>query len=269
MGQRLAPVLAIAFMSKIENSVLERKPTLYRRYIDDCLIVCSTQAEMDACFELLNRQSPDIKFTREKPEEGWLPFLNIQVRLEKGEYQTRWYRKPSNKNILVHYLSAHSSKTKRSVVANMFRTAKTVSSNRALGSYSVNLARAIARANGYPDSTARPWYRRRNPVTRGEESNKIPLCIPFVCEELSSGIRNCVRRAGLENYLRVVDIPPLNLRHRLVRSRAFGYPCDVENCAICSLIVRGDCMRSGVIYLIRCEVCGEEYIRGTGRPLRL
>ncbi|VDP60427.1 unnamed protein product [Heligmosomoides polygyrus] len=29
MGQRLAPVLAVAFMFKVENPVLERLPTLY------------------------------------------------------------------------------------------------------------------------------------------------------------------------------------------------------------------------------------------------
>ena len=191
------------------------------------------------------------------------------MRLEKGEYQTRWYRKPSNKNILVHYLSAHPSRTKRSVVANMFRTAKTVSSNHALRTYSVKLARTIAHANGYPESTARLRYHQSNSITREEESSKIPLCIPFVCEELSSGIRNCVRRAGLESYLRVVDIPPLNLRHRLVRNRAFDNPCDVDDCAICSLMVRGNCMGSGVIYLIRCQICSEEYIGETGRPLRL
>lgn len=39
MGQKLAPVLAVAFMSKVENPLLERMPTLYCRYIDDCFIV--------------------------------------------------------------------------------------------------------------------------------------------------------------------------------------------------------------------------------------
>ncbi|VDP33626.1 unnamed protein product [Heligmosomoides polygyrus] len=70
MGQRLAPVLAVAFMSKVEAPVLDRMPTIYCRYIDDCFIVCPTQHEMDTCFELLNRQSAHIRFTREKPKEN-------------------------------------------------------------------------------------------------------------------------------------------------------------------------------------------------------
>ncbi|VDM63783.1 unnamed protein product [Angiostrongylus costaricensis] len=37
MGQRLAPSLAIVFMSKIEASVLDLRPLIYCRYVDDTL----------------------------------------------------------------------------------------------------------------------------------------------------------------------------------------------------------------------------------------
>ena len=39
MGQRLASSLSIAFMSRIEAPVLDLRPTLYCRYIDDCFII--------------------------------------------------------------------------------------------------------------------------------------------------------------------------------------------------------------------------------------
>ncbi|VDM59956.1 unnamed protein product [Angiostrongylus costaricensis] len=104
MGQRLAPSLAIAFMSKVEAPVIDLGPLLYCRYVDDCFVLCSTQEKMDKCFELLNAQSEYIKFTREKPKEKWLPFLNVQIHLSENGYITKWYRKPSSKNILVHYL---------------------------------------------------------------------------------------------------------------------------------------------------------------------
>ena len=84
MGQRLAPVLAICFMSKIEEPVLARMPLMYCRYIDDCCIVTSTQSEMDECFNILNQQSQYIKLTRETPQEGWLPYLNTQMKLSNG-----------------------------------------------------------------------------------------------------------------------------------------------------------------------------------------
>ncbi|VDM58650.1 unnamed protein product [Angiostrongylus costaricensis] len=120
MGQRLAPSLAIAFMSKVEAPVTDLGPLLYCRYVDDCFALCSTQEEMDKCFELLNTQSEYIKFTREKPKEKWLPFLNVQIHLSENGYITKWYRKPSSKNILVHYLSSHPSYTERALIRNMF-----------------------------------------------------------------------------------------------------------------------------------------------------
>uniref|UniRef100_A0A0K0D9J2 RNase H domain-containing protein n=1 Tax=Angiostrongylus cantonensis TaxID=6313 RepID=A0A0K0D9J2_ANGCA len=51
--------------------------------------VFSTQEEMDKCFELLNEQSEYIEFTQEKPEENWLPFLHVQVRLSSSGYMTK------------------------------------------------------------------------------------------------------------------------------------------------------------------------------------
>uniref|UniRef100_A0A7I4Z1G1 Reverse transcriptase domain-containing protein n=1 Tax=Haemonchus contortus TaxID=6289 RepID=A0A7I4Z1G1_HAECO len=126
MGQRLAPVLAIAYMSKIEKPVLDRRPVLYCRYVDDCFVACSTQKEMDKCFELLNSQADNIRFTREKLNDKWLPFLNMQVQLERGFLRTKWYRKPTSKNILVHSRSAHPRKIKRAITVNMIRTAKMV-----------------------------------------------------------------------------------------------------------------------------------------------
>ena len=150
MGQRLAPVLAVAFMSRIEAPVLDRTPVLYCRYIDDCFIVSATQIEMNTCFDLFNQQAEHIKLTREKPTENWLAFLNVQVNISRGTYHTRWYRKPASKNILVHYSSAHPTSVKKAVVQNMYRTAIAVSSDGDQKSISVDLANSIARANGYP-----------------------------------------------------------------------------------------------------------------------
>ena len=127
MGQRLAPVLAICFMSKIEEPMLLRSlPLLYCRYIDDCCVITSTQSEMDECFRILNQQSQYISLTREEPRDGWLPFLNTQLMLADGTVRVRWYRKESNKNIILHAKSAHPTAMKRAVVRNMFKTAAEV-----------------------------------------------------------------------------------------------------------------------------------------------
>ncbi|VDL82279.1 unnamed protein product [Nippostrongylus brasiliensis] len=244
MGQRLAPVLAIAFMSKIETPVLEREPLLYCRYIDDCFIVCATQNEMDLCFELLNNQAESIKLTREKPTGRWLPYLNVQR-------------------------FSHPSQTKRAVVKNMFRTAAMVSSNSDLKTKSWQMANRIAIENGYPDQDM-PRGHRTPAVASGRRqlnNSRIVFKVPFVSDEVGTEIRNCVCKAGLDNMIRVVEVPPSNLKARLVRNRLYDSGCRTRQCIVCPNGKEGDCMVAGVVYLIKCTICNGEYIGETGRPL--
>ncbi|XGW24102.1 hypothetical protein V3C99_005929 [Haemonchus contortus] len=125
MGQRLAPVLAVCFMGRIEGPVPERNPSMYCRYINDCFVT-STQSEMDECFRIMNEQSQYIKLFREVPRDGWLPYLNTQVKVSSGVASVKWYRKTSSKNILLHATSSHPQAVRRVVVSNMLRTATSV-----------------------------------------------------------------------------------------------------------------------------------------------
>ena len=78
MGQRLAPVLAV-FMGKIGEPVLERLPSLYCRYINDCCVITSTQSEMDECFKILNEQLQHIELIQETT--GQVTSSNTQMHL--------------------------------------------------------------------------------------------------------------------------------------------------------------------------------------------
>ncbi|KAK6756707.1 hypothetical protein RB195_014876 [Necator americanus] len=269
MGQRLAPTLAISFMAKIEAPVLELRPLFYSQYIDDCFVICATQVEMDKCFGLLNRQSEHIKLAREKPQGNWLPFLNIQVCISNGTYQTKWYRKPSNKNILVHFLSAHPFHMKKAMLNNMFRTARTVCSGREERKESLTLAHEIAVSNGYEVRTSetRRYRSERARQVENPTTDKIPLCFPYISDEVSAAIRRCLGRADLDSSVSVVEIPLNNSKCQLVRDRLYDTICTTPNCIICPTGRSGDCLRSGVIYLISCTNCGDEYIGETARPL--
>ena len=271
MGQRLAPVLAIAFMAKVESPILSRFPMLYCRYIDDCFVICSTQEEMDKCFELLNLQSEHIRLSREKPRQNWLPFLNVEVCITGGSYRTRWYRKPSNKNIIVHCSSSHPAQTKRAVVRNMFRTAIGVCTGREEKQYSISKARDIAVSNGYTPSGSFDRRQGRNTQRATHSGNsvqeKITFCVPFISDEVSKAVRLCLRRSDLDSLVTMVEIPPDNLKSQLVRNRLYDRACTTPNCVICIWGRPGDCMSSGVVYMISCCDCGEEYIGETARPL--
>ncbi|KAK6745282.1 hypothetical protein RB195_011792 [Necator americanus] len=264
MGQRLAPTLAIAFMAKIEAPIWETRFLLYCRYIDDCFLVCSSQAEMDNCFKILNEQSEYITFTRDKPKGEWLPFLNVQVHISNRTHRTKWYRKPSNKNILVHFLSAHPTQVQRSVVRNMFRTATSVCTGREERRESIELARKIAVTNGY---TPMRSITKRAQTRNKSGMEKVPFCVLFISDEVSAAIRRFLRKAKLEESVAIVELPSSCLKQILIRNRLYDRICTTPECKICPDNNEGDCMSSCVVYMICCVQCGDEYIGETARPL--
>ncbi|EYC06420.1 hypothetical protein Y032_0076g1051 [Ancylostoma ceylanicum] len=265
MGQRLAPVLAICFMSRIEAPVLARLPILYCRYIDDCLIITSTQSEMDECFRILNQQSQYIRLTREKPQNGWLPFLNTQINLSGGNVRVKWYRKESSKNILIHARSAHPTAMKRAVIRNMFKTATELSTGDHERQESRSLAHGIAVANGYE---VLPRHSRSHVKSdRISRENKVSLCLPFISDSVSAAVQRCIVRAQLQNEVSLVNIPNNNIRSQLVRNRLYDRHCISEGCIVCPYGRTGDCAQSGVIYQLQCLACNATYIGETGRTL--
>ncbi|EYC09624.1 hypothetical protein Y032_0059g2968 [Ancylostoma ceylanicum] len=211
----------------------------------------------------------NIKLTRDTPRNDWLPFLNAQIIITHGICRTKWYRKPSNKNILVHFLSAHPAHAKKAIVTNMFRTATRVCSGLEEKEESLALAQRVAAMNGYTNQIPRS-KRHKGVVRQSRESthaDKIPFCLPFISDEVSTAIRQCLRRAALDEYVSVVEIPPNNLKRQLIRNRMYDRICSTAKCVVCPEGRTGDCMSSGVIYLIACKSCGEEYVGETARPL--
>ncbi|EYC21254.1 hypothetical protein Y032_0020g81 [Ancylostoma ceylanicum] len=267
MGQRLAPVLAICFMSRIEEPVLARLPVMYCRYIDDCCVVTSTQSEMDECFKILNEQSQYIKLTRETPREGWLPFLNTQINLSNGIMRVKWYRKGSSKNILIHAKSAHPAAVKRAVVRNMFKTAAKLCTGEEERYESRRIALKIANSNGYTTTQYQRRPSRAGTQSRTPRNSKLPLCLPFFSDKVSAAFQQCITRAQLDDDVILVNIPNDNIKKQLVRNRLYDKHCTTEQCVVCPHGNIGDCSKVGVVYQLECLSCHDLYIGETGRTL--
>ncbi|EYB99907.1 hypothetical protein Y032_0119g834 [Ancylostoma ceylanicum] len=257
MGQRLAPVLAICFMSKIEEPVLSRCPLMYCRYIDDCCIVTSTQSEMDECFGILNQhsQSQYISFTTEKPCDEWLPYLNTQLMLANGTLHVKWYRKESSKNIILPARSAHPTVVKRAIVRGVFKTALEVSNGESERQESLRMANETMSGNGY---SSRPERARKTVAANAgnRDERELPLCLPFFSDRVSAAVKQCLTQAHLQDVA-LVNIPNENIRRQLVRNRLYDKACVLRNCVVCSYGRIGDCTKSGVVYLpINCTKSG-------------
>ena len=76
MGNRLTPTLAIAYMDYIENRTFLNDVILYKRYIDDVIVIAKSKETLSSVYNSLNDVDHYIKLARETSENEWLPFLN-------------------------------------------------------------------------------------------------------------------------------------------------------------------------------------------------
>ncbi|EYB88719.1 hypothetical protein Y032_0242g3412 [Ancylostoma ceylanicum] len=222
---------------------------------------------MDECFKILNEQSQYIRLTRETPRDGWLPYLNTQMKLSNGVMHVKWYRKESSKNIMLHARSAHPKAVKRAIVRNMFRTARKVCTHEEGRYESRKLVMEIASNNGYLTSRYQPRPPHAGTRSRTPRLNKLPLCIPFFSDKVSAAFQQCIIRAQLQDDVILVNIPNDSIKKQLVRNRHYDRNCISEQCIVCPHGNVGDCAKVGVVYQLECLTCHALYIGETGRTL--
>ena len=128
MDNRLAPILAIAYMDYTENHTFLNAVILYKKYIDDIIVIAKSKETLNSIYDSLNAIDPRIKFTREATEDGWLHFLDVKININNG-LQSKWYRKPMKKDIIVHATSAHSIITKSNIIKAMISKVESVPSD--------------------------------------------------------------------------------------------------------------------------------------------
>ena len=250
-------------MYRTEKNALTCQPRLYGRYIDDIFLAIDSNDEMESAFEALNHQCDSIRLTIERPdEEGWISFLDTQVRVG-NKVETRWYRKPSNRNILLHKKSAHPMRMKSNIISNTLARVNIASSREHLKT-SKNLALKIIENNGYHIDLSKKRLNNRTIRSSVKNLKKGPILkIPFICEKFTREIQKCIKAYNLP--IQVVTIPPPNLRKMLMRTRFYEpKTCHLirKACEICDQNQLGDCKRIGCVYELKCQ-CGECYIGQT------
>ena len=137
---------------------------------------------------------------------------------------------------------------------------------------SMQMATEIAVISGYsprPRGVRRCRIRPAAMNASNESNFKIPLCLPFISDRISTAIKQCLRQAQLENDAFLVNIPNRNIKQRLVRNRLYDRACPSPSCVVCPYGTVGDCTKTGVVYQIECLDCHAIYIGETGRPLRV
>ena len=115
MGTKLAPAYANLFMGKLEHNILSHsslKPSFYRRYIDDILILWPhSEADLKTFLSSLNDFHPTIKFTFEY-DKSRITFLDLDIYkgpdfLTTKKLDLETHIKPTNRQAYIHAHSYH------------------------------------------------------------------------------------------------------------------------------------------------------------------
>ena len=139
-----------------------------------------------------------IQFTIENENNGSLPFLDTVIIREGENIKFKVYRKPTNKDDFVHYLSAHDEKTKSGVLIGFYLRALRVCSDEYIDEEIRYINQTFVKL-GYPKGMlALSLKKARNIRQRGETEEKPSVNYLIVPNsDLTGALSNVLRPTGL------------------------------------------------------------------------
>ena len=162
MGSPISAVLANLYMETLELDhfrAITGPRVTWLRYVDDILTVLPRRTRTDQVLQDLNRVEPKIQFTIEEENDGTLPFLDtVIIRTDSGP-KFKVYRKPTNKEDYVHFLSAHPEKTKSGIVIGFFLRALRICDSEFLTEEQDHIMEKFLQL-GYPKGLLLSWKRK-------------------------------------------------------------------------------------------------------------
>ena len=98
MGYPRGPTLTNVFMYHCENIWFQNCPShfkaiIYRRFVDDTLLLFPSKDHVEKFRNYLNKQHKNVKLISEIEENGSLLFLDIKISHENNKFVTSVYRK--------------------------------------------------------------------------------------------------------------------------------------------------------------------------------
>ena len=141
-------------MGNLEQDVLcdeSIKPATYCRYVDAIYVVVRDEEQL-LCLKHRMEQRSVLKFTYELNVERTIPFLDVLVENQDGNYVTKVYRKPTDKGQCLNARSECPSQYKTSVIRGAIRRAHRICSSWQLFDEELGRSKQILINNGYSNS---------------------------------------------------------------------------------------------------------------------
>ena len=199
MGSPLSAVMASLYMEVLENEHYRHiisGNSKWFRYVDDVLMITSYRTNTENLKDRLNQVNQNIQFTVEEEINGELPFLDTLIIRSGNGAKYRVYRKPTNKNDFIHFLSAHDDETKRGVVIGFFLRAMRICSEEFL-SQEVDYIMGTFKELGYPSGLLFQLKQKaKNIIQRGPSEHKKNKYLVVPVSEVASELKKMLRDTG-------------------------------------------------------------------------
>ena len=221
MGSPLGPVLANIFMVHLENHMITRLSgimSLWYRYVDDTFTFIK-EGEIDNVRKALDAFHNDIKFTYEVESNNEISFLDVKViRKSDGTFDTDVFRKKTDSNIYMNWLSFATRSWKIGTLKGLFRRAFMICSTEEAKEKEIKfLKHVFTKINGYPSRVVNKTLfevkskierentasnnvdnslLQNNPMVEPEMSKAPYICLPYKGQEgegILKKFRDCIK----------------------------------------------------------------------------
>ena len=150
-GSPLGPSFANFYVGNLEQSVLRDqniKPNIYCRYVDVIFVVVRNEAHLKQLQERMESSSV-LSFIYKISVNGKIPFLDVNIKTQHGQFVSDVYRKTTNDGKLLNAKSDCPARYKFSVIAGGIRSAHKICSSEDLFNHELQRLRQILVNNGY------------------------------------------------------------------------------------------------------------------------
>ena len=268
MGSRIAPVLAIIVLDKLENMHIYNNPytnlQVYKRYIDDIFtIMPNTQSEV--VLNYLNNIHPTLKFEMELPkDDGFLYLLDTAVKINSdGDLYYKFFQKEAKKDIFINFNSSQPTSMKYNAIrAEYLRVQRNTSTEEFLAEGHKQLDRKFL-TSGYSSNILQNQKRiltqRNTQHSSKTRRHMFYLPIPFVSDTVNNKIRQLMKKYNINGHISNKSHNTLGTalnKHRPNRI------CNKRQCVTSQTKL---CFKIKVVYSIKCNICQCQYIGSTSQ----